>query len=76
MKQTIADVREGIKANRFNTKNMLDKYKINIKSVTDIEMKITHFDNQLRIMEAQEYILEILEKTQIAFISGKDVSNE
>lgn len=60
--QTIPDVIKGLKDNRFETHNMLDKYKANIKSVTDIEMKITHFDNQIRIMEAQEYILSILDK--------------
>ncbi len=63
MKQTIEDVKEGIKTNRFNTNSMLERYEKNIKSVTDIEMKILHFDNQIKIMEAQEYILEILSKT-------------
>lgn len=60
MKQTITDVINNLKENRFNTHNMLEKYKKNIKSVSDIQMKITHFDNQLKIMDAQEYILTIL----------------
>lgn len=61
--KSIIDVIDGIKTNRFTTQGMLDRYKENIKSVTDIEMKLIHFDNQIKIMEAQEYILSILEKT-------------
>jgi len=70
MGKTITAVKEGIKANRFNTERMLAKYEQNIKSVSDIEMKLTHFKNQISIMEAQKYILDILEKTNNITYTG------
>lgn len=67
MQQTILDVIKGLKDDRFKTHDML--YPVRPESeihvpgfVSDDQMQLQHFNNQIRIMEAQEYILSILEK--------------